>query len=646
MKQWNNIFIGLKNYLLIIPIFFCFRFILFLTEISKIESLKLDYIKVFQSFIIGLRFDLVIAGYILLLPFITISAMHLLNKHNRLIYKIVFLWTFILFSLTFTICAADIPYFNQFFTRFDTGAFQWIDSPVFVLKMIVQEPRYIIILIPLALVIAIYYKQLKKIIKPPAYATKGGIYFLRITVTLLFLGLMFVGIRGRVQKKSPIRIGTAYFSDNAFLNQLGLNPVFTLIKSYEYDQHPNNKRISLIEDEQAIAIVQSHLKHSFLIPDFPIARLIAPDTINDIKYNVVLIIMESMSAAKMKRHGSNKEITPFLDSISNHSYYFENIYTAGKHTFNGIFSTLFSFPAIFKQHPMKKSPMNKFNGIASTLKKNGYSTTYFTTHDGQFDNVEGFLRGNGFDNVITQADYPSKEVKTALGVPDDYMFRFSMPIIDQLSQQNQPFFVTFMTASDHGPYYVPDYFKAQSRDIKDRIVEYADWSLKTFIAESAKKDWFDNTLFVFIADHGAAIKASYDISLDYHHTPLIFYAPKLLKENKTFNCIGGQIDVFPTLMGFLKQPYINNTLGIDLLKEKRPYIIINDDDKFGVLDNDYLLIVRQDNSAKLFNYLHNDKKDYIKDFPDMAYEMETYGKSHLQLFQYLLHNNKQYVAVE
>jgi phosphoglycerol transferase MdoB-like AlkP superfamily enzyme len=161
--------------------------------------------------------------------------------------------------------------------------------------------------------------------------------------------------------------------------------------------------------------------------------------------------MESMSAAKMNRHGNPYGITPFLDSISTKGYYFENTYSAGIHTFNGIFSTLFSYPALFRQHPMKESAMYKYHGIASTLKKHNYSTIYFTTHDGQFDNGEGFLNGNDYDRVVELNDYPAEKAQTTLGVPDDYMFEYSIPVLDQLHSKGNPFMAAFMTASDHGP---------------------------------------------------------------------------------------------------------------------------------------------------------------------------------------------------
>ena len=103
-----------------------------------------------------------------------------------------------------------------------------------------------------------------------------------------------------------------------------------------------------------------------------------------------------MSAAKMGRYGSKDNLTPSLDSLALQGLCFDNIYTAGIHTYNGVFGTLFSFPALAMQHPMKASNMLKYNGIAATLKQYDYQTVYFTTHDGQFDNVEGFLYHNSF----------------------------------------------------------------------------------------------------------------------------------------------------------------------------------------------------------------------------------------------------------
>jgi phosphoglycerol transferase MdoB-like AlkP superfamily enzyme len=159
---------------------------------------------------------------------------------------------------------------------------------------------------------------------------------------------------------------------------------------------------------------------------------------------------------------------------------------------------------------------------------------------------------------------------------------------------------------------------------------------------ASAKEWFDNTVFVFIADHGSPINAVYDIPLDYHHTPLVFYAPHIIQEPRVFSETGGQIDVFPTIMGILNQSYINNTLGINLLKESRPFIFFNHEDKFGILNDEYLMIMKQDGEKGLYQYRRKDRTDYLPELPGLAKEMEEYTLSNMQVFQYLMNNSTRY----
>jgi phosphoglycerol transferase MdoB-like AlkP superfamily enzyme len=626
-----------------LAVFFIFRLILFFTEIDRIESIPGSFADIVTAFLIGIRFDLVISGYILVVPFIILTALFLLNWHNKLIYKILFYYIFVLFTICFIISAADIPYFNHFFMRFNIGAFLWADNADFALKMILQEPRYYLIILPLILLISGYFILLTKIVRPPVGDVGKVRWFWKIPVSILLLAAMVVGIRGRVDEKAVIKVGTAYFTDNAMLNQLGLNPVFTFMRSYLDSRNKHNNTISLVSDDVAIRNVRKYLEIGEPMGNYPIARQVYGDSLNRQKFNVIIVIMESMTASKMARHGNPKNLTPFLDSLSRQGYYFENIYTAGMHTYNGIFSTLFSLPAIWRQNPLKESLMFKYNGISHTLKKLGYSTAYFTTHDGQFDNIAGFLRFNDFDEIIDKEDYPEDQVKTTLGVPDDFMFEYSIPVINRLYQHKKPFLVTFMTASDHGPYFIPDHFTPDNEDIRDQIVEYADWSLNKFVSLASREPWFDSTLFVFIADHGWPLRTDYDIPLDYHHTPLIMYAPAMLKGPGLFSAMGGQTDVFPTIMGLLNQDYINNTLGIDLLKEKRPFVLINHDESMGVMNEEYLLIIPRNGEKGLYRYRNLDFTDYKDTQQLLVEEMEDYAYSNLQVFQYLMLHKERFV---
>lgn len=634
MKINQSILLILKTYLIVLVVFSIFRTILFLTELDRIDLSEVSALTIMKAFIMGVRFDVVISGYILFFPALVLFALEIFHFTNRIIRKFLFYWIFIFFTIAFIIAAADIPYFNQFYDRFSIGAFEWIENFDFVISMIIQEPKYFLITIPFLILELIFFYFLRRFFKSENHFKRINI-FLNIFISIIVLFVMFIGIRGRIEKKSPIRVGTAYFSDNSFLNKLGLNPVFTLMRSYLDSKDSRNETVNFMDEKFAVDKVQQYLNIDNPKYDSPVARKIQPDTILEYRPNIVLIIMEGMSAAKMRRHGNKNELTPFLDSLSYNSIYFENVYSAGKHTFNGVFSTFFSFPALYRQQPMKK--IREYDGISSTLVRNGYTTSYFTTHDSQFDNVEGFLRANDFQNIISLKNYPASEVKTTLGVPDDYMFRHSIPIINDLSKKENPFFVAFMTASDHGPYYIPDYFHPETKEIKQQIVEYADWSLEKFISLSSQEEWFENTIFVFVADHGAPLNASYDIALNYFHTPLIFYAPHIFDQNKTYKKIGGQIDIYPTIMGLINLPYVNNTLGIDLINQNRKYTIINDDDKIGVLDTNYFCIYKKDeNNLQLYKYREKDLTNYFEINKAKAYEMSEYAKVNMQVYQNMI----------
>jgi hypothetical protein len=188
MKKWPNIIIILKSYLLAIGIFFLFRLILFITELGRIESFRAEFTNIFKAFLMGVRFDVVISGYILVLPFLILSILFIFKRSIPWVQKAVFYWVFILFTLAFIICAADIPYFNQFFSRFSVGAFQWAESPLFVLRMIFEEPRFYFMIIPLIILLIVFYKFLKRIFTTEASKQPPVHLSVKIVLSLLFLG--------------------------------------------------------------------------------------------------------------------------------------------------------------------------------------------------------------------------------------------------------------------------------------------------------------------------------------------------------------------------------------------------------------------------------------------------------------------------
>ncbi|MBN2571107.1 MAG: sulfatase-like hydrolase/transferase [Ignavibacteriales bacterium] len=639
-----------KIYLLGLAVFTLFRIIIVLTYLDEVAKLPdgETFSLMFNAFVMGFRFDTVISGYILILPFIIFSFFAFLKRYNHITFKIVHYYIGVLYSFAFALCCIDIPFFKHYFSRLSTAIFQWTNDQAFILEMIFQEWTYLIFVI-IFIVLVIFYWILIKIIFNKTFKTKKIIsgrilekkHLIFQVTTFILIGLtLFLGIRGRIDEKSPIRVGTAYFSAYPFPNQLGLNPVFTFIQSYLDDLKKKDEKIKFMDEDEAVANVRSYFNLTNKNFISPISRVVTPNS-KQLKANVVLVIMESMSAEKMWRYGNRKNLTPYLDSLLIVSYNFDNFYSAGIHTFTGIYSSIFGYPILQKQHPMKKTPIPIMSGLPNTLRENGYSNYLFITHDAQFDNVAGFMYANSFDRVFSDEDYPPEWDLSTLGVPDHIMFEQAIPHITEISKQNKLFFATLVTASDHGPYIIPEGipFKPKTSNIQDQIIEYADWAIKRFMTLASKESWFKNTIFVLVADHGANIDPRFDLPMSFTHSPFIIFAPYILTEPRYYTELGGQIDIYPTIMGLLNIPYVNNTLGIDLFNETRPYIYFTADDKIGIVSNNYYMIIRPNGDETLYAYRTKSTENLIDKETARADSMRLYAYSMMQTAQYILENN-------
>lgn len=577
----------------------------------------------------GWRFDTVVSCYLLAIPALMMVAGELARIRKSWYYKMVHVLLVIGYLLAFFACAVDVPFFSYFFNRLNAVPVNELDSMDLVLGMIISDPIYLLAFIAF-LVFAVGYVLLmrwmfRRILRDHLDdSLKTG---WAIVASVVLLAAVFIGMRGRLSKKSPIRVGTAYFCNNGFLNQLGLNPVFTLVKSAEEMHKVSNRPIALTTPERAQSIYEAEHTMSLdstLIPE----AMTLPLPQNT---NVILVIMESMTVDKTGMFKPELSLTPCLDSLMRQGLVFSECYSAGIHTYNGVYSTLFSHPALLARHTMKHTQMPVLFGLPQQLHEQGYRNVFFMTHDEDYDNMRGFLMANGFDEVLGQSHFPVGETVGTWGVPDHVLFDHVLDWCGDMAQQG-PFFAAIMTCSDHTPYIIPDgiSFTSQNKDLSKRIVEYADWSIGRFMKEASRQSWFENTLFVFVADHGAARPFAYDVSLPYHHIPLLFYHPRNIPPCRT-DRLALQIDVAPTLMGMLPYQEENHAFGLDLLRQRRRYAYFSSDDKISVLDGEYLYLYRTAGALEsLYHYADTSTVDLMSRMPERAEVMRDYAFGMIQ----------------
>lgn len=619
-------------------IFFIFRLSLFLS-IDYDLPLEIGLTTKSIAFIKGLWFDNVIACYIMILPLSIMCITNLFNKIPRLIFNICTIFFGTIFPVTFLISAANIPYFNYFFNNINSSIFNWMGYGATTGGMIFQESSYYIPIIGFIVTIILFWFILTKTKKifyritstlAPPQGIKNYVYTILISIACFTLCLF--GIRGRTGY-NPIKVSQAYYCQDPFLNQLGISPTFNLLTSALDDMRKENKPIELIPDDKAIKNVQSFLNRQGIDNISPIAREVhSNDSIINHK-NIVIILMESMSAHLMKSFGQEKELTPFLDSLYNVSLSFKNFYSSGLHTNHGIYATLYSFPTIMKRNAMKGTTIPIYSGLPTTLAENGYHNMFFMTHESQYDNMNAFFRTNGFHEIYAEENYPAEKRVNSFGVQDDFLFSYAIPIISERAKTGQPFFTVLLTISNHPPYIVPPHFSPKSKELQDQIVEYADNSIKQFMTEAQKQSWWNNTIFVLLGDHGKLVDTpECEMPQAYNHIPLIIYGNDIKPEIR--NDFAGQIDIAPTLLSMLGINYTQNNFGIDLNKEHRPYAFYTTDKHIATRDSSRLYIYEPSEGLEFF-YNITDGKLHETTNDSIFQHMKNYGFSMLQSAQFM-----------
>lgn len=618
--------ISFKIYSLLISVFFIFRLILLFTNIDKLGDATTG--EIIKAFLIGWIFDTTTSCYMLALPIVILIICEFYGKTHNII-RISLIWFIaILSSLSFLVCGADIPYYKEFITRFNISALNnmKLGQAGTVIKMIFGEPKFIIYIIPVIILLVLFIWVIIKIINGTKSFKKGGILYKSIGSVVLAV-LLFFGIRGRLElDEVPLCLNDSFFCSNNFLNQLGLNPTYVLISSALEDV--DKDYFTDIDENDALSEVQNQLGITSQDDDFPLSRFVVADKERN-DYNVVVVLMESMKASNLSYFCDTSYFTPNLDTLCKKSLLFENFYSQNTRTCYGIFSTLMAYPSMYPGNPMYGVPLRKYESMPSVLKENGYSTAAIIPHDKQFDNIYGFYLANDVDTILSEENYPKNEVINSWGIPDHLLFDHSIELIDELHSKDKPFFINILTVSNHAPYILPDIFTPTDPELDDehQLIEYSDFAIGRFLDKVAEKPWFDNTIFVFLGDHGKPEDSPYPISLDFVHVPLIIYSPSLVEPDIKAN-MASQIDVFPTIMGLLGIDYNNSTFGIDLLKQNRDYAYFMNGNRYGIIDQEwYYLSDLQGFSLGLYHYRDNDETNYEEQEKEKAIEMNFYGES-------------------
>lgn len=569
----------------------------------------------------GLPLDLSMAGYLSVIPgFLSIAVVWLKRDLVKPIMNIYFIIASLFITCSFLLNASLYPYWK--YPLDSTPLFYFFTSPADAIASVSIWQVILSIVILIVLTIGVWFTLQMRGEKHRRYSRYsygyGGIgsgkrnrfddfdrHRGRTSIILLLLtGLLFLPIRGGITV-STMNTGQAYYSQNAYLNHSAVNPLFSLLESITH-QEDFASQYRFMKDKEADKIFATMTSTS----DENTYPLLNEATFKKGTPDILIVIMESFANDIMPSMGSYKDVAVCLDSIAQQSILFTRFYANSFRTDRGMVSILSGYPAqpttSIMRYPRKTSQLPS---IARNLAKyKNYKTTYYYGGDADFCNMRSYLVSQGYQHIISDANFPIEDKLSKWGVPDHIVAARMMEDIKAQQNEKRPMLRIFQTSSSHEPFEVPYH---RLKDKRLNAFAYTDSVMGAIVREYRKLPRWKNTLIVFVPDHVGGYKENLnDHDRSRYQIPLILAGGAISRPMKV-GIIGSQHDIAATLLGQLGVEHREFTFSKNMMSDATPkfaFFAVND--AFGIVSEENSLIY--DNRAKRIVYDKGEKGFNLK----------------------------------
>jgi phosphoglycerol transferase MdoB-like AlkP superfamily enzyme len=483
------------------------------------------------------------------------------------------------------------------------------------------------------------------------------IFWLLIIITLVKLYQRFNYWGPQIKNKVVYYVGgTVFIPVIAFLIVVGIRggirhsvrPI-TLSNAGEYVKDPKHVSIVLNTPFSFIRTIgKTQVQKVNFYSENELEKIYTPihslnDTTQFKKDNVVVIILESFSKEffgtfnKDKENGSYKGYTPFLDSLINHSVTFEYSFANGRKSIDGLPSVVASIPSLGVPYFLSPYSGDRINSLSSLLKEKGYHTSFFHGAPNGSMGFQAFMNLAGTDEYYGMTEYGNDDDFDGLwGIWDDKFFDF---YAEKLKTFKQPFVSTIFSLSSHHPFKIPDGMEGKYPEGTlpiHKCVGYTDDALRNFFNKMKAMPGYENTLFVITADHTSSNieYAENRTAWGFYSIPIIFFKPgdELVGRKKE---IAQQIDIMPSVLGYLHydKPFVG--FGRDIFRERRePFAFNYKDNTYQLFSGDYLLVFDGLKSIGLYNFKTDKMIEHnlIQDRSELILKMEPLMKALIQQY--------------
>lgn len=650
-----NIVLLIKRLLFATFLFFISRLFFYVYNFGLFADI--EFWQLARIFLVGIRFDLSVICYFNIL-FIIVSLIPLgkviEKKPFQLSLKLYFI---IVNGLLVYVNFADSIYFHFVQKRSTADIFKLIflsdDVPTLLPGFVTDYWFVIVIWIIVMIITWIVYPKLnhhnfvKNLKSSLTKKKKVLLPIYKLVIMIVLIGLTLIGARGGLQLK-PLSIIDASKSVNVSQMPLALNSVFTIMTTFGHDELKAKKYFS---DEQCDKI-------------YPTVHRFNNNNQEQKSKNIVVLLLESFSKEYVGSLNDYDGYTPFLDSLMQHSMVMENAYANGLRSIDAIPAIVIGIPSLMDD-PFITSVYNTnpTNSLAVMLKDIGYQTAFFHGGTNGTMNFDGFAAYAGFDDYYGRFEY-NKDTDY-----DEYWGIYDEPFLQyfahKLNSFNQPFFAFEFTLSSHYPYNIPEIHKEKFPEGKMRIhkvIRYTDYALMKFFDTAKKMPWYNNTLFVIVADHPAQsvipsqkdeveevgqvlnsdLMSYYKNTSGRYAIPLLFFSPGDNLFTGNYSGTVQQTDIFTTILDYLNYDKPAIAFGTSLLNDNSKRIALQYvNGLYQITSGSYSLLFDGNISKSLYNNKEDPKhkQNLILTELVIADSLESTVKAVLQQYLTRMINN-------
>ena len=332
--------------------------------------------------------------------------------------------------------------------------------------------------------------------------------------------------------------------------------------------------------------------------------------------NVVIILEESLGSDFIGTLGDDRGLSPCFDALCQKGKLYDNWFATGNRTARALEAVSTAMPPLPTESILKRDHSSNMWTLAKILSVRGYERLFITGGRGLFDGVKSFMTANGYNHFVEQNDYVNPSFVNAWGVADEDLFRRSIEEMDKLSHSGRPFLATLLTVSNHRPFTFPAGRIDPQYMSREAAVKYADWALGQFFEEVSKKDYYKNTLFVALGDHGARVYGCQLFPIRSYRVPVLMIDPS---ESRASTCstLASTLDIAPTVMGVLGGEYRSVFFGRDVnsLKPEQGYALMQHNHDIALLDANNRMTVLS-SARRSFSFELNREDWSLKTAPD------------------------------